>query len=238
MGRGKGRNRCRKSHYNEGTCAAASGWSLHQCSRLPLGCSYLKYFQLVTSQPHLSRPTQHPCFPQPAGFPVRFAVKYLGRVCSTFLRRHTGDVAGGGKFGKRSVGALQACWALIKADHPRGGAQPSQQVMNSALQLKYHHFDKSSYNAYQINELLVLLTFTLPRSVDCKPEQLAPLLLILRYQLKFKASWHVLSLPCTFANCSGDISAFGRENITARHKETGAGIAKMERNLAESPTNQ
>lgn len=111
-------------------------------------------------------------------------------------------------------------------------------MMNSALQLKYYHFDKSSYNANQINELLVLLTFTLPHSVDCKLEQLAPVLLILPYQLEFKASWHVLSLPCTFANCSGDISALGWENITVRVKETGAGVAKMERNLAESPTKQ
>lgn len=47
------------------------------------------------------------------------------------------------------------CWALIKAVRPRGGAQASQQMINSDLQLKYLHLNESSYNANQINWLLV-----------------------------------------------------------------------------------
>lgn len=184
--------------------ACTDAWSPLGCSRPPLGCSFLRHFQLTqhnTSHPHLSRPTQQSCFPQPAGFLERFAVKYLDRVCSTFLRRHThGCIAGGENFSKGSVGALEVCWALIKAVCPWGGAQAPQQMMNSALQLKYLHLKGSSYNADQIDWLLVLLTFTLPCSMDYKLEQLGPSLLILCYHSEFKTSWHVLSLLLSHAH--------------------------------------
>lgn len=64
-------------------------------------------------------------------------------------------------------------------------------MLSSALQLKYLHLNESSYNANQINWLLVLLTFTLPCSMDCQREQLARVLLILHYHSEFKTSWHV-----------------------------------------------
>lgn len=121
--------------------------------------------------------------------------------------------------------------------------------MNSALQLKYLHLNESSNNPNQINWLLVLLTFTLPCSMDCMLEQLAPVLLILHYHLDFRTSWHVLSLPLSHAHLqivlemSWHLDGTGlagatQENITAKHVEKRAGIVKTETNLAEILKNQ
>jgi len=119
----------------------------------------------------------------------------------------------------------------MKAVPPQGGAQASQRMINAALQLKCLHLNESSYNANQISWLLVLRTFTWPCSVGCKLEQLTPVLLILRFHLEFKTSWHVLSLPLSGPHSQIVLEMFRRldstglvcatqENISVGHGET------------------
>lgn len=67
--------------------------------------------------------------------------------------------------------------------------------------------------------------------MDCKLEQLAPVLLILRYHLEFKTFWHLLCvgegqrhlqivLEMSWYSDGTGIACAAQENITSRHKET------------------